>query len=114
MSYAYPFLLRIYVKKGGGVIKHTTLLWQHVMRLLKGILGNWLLALLINGILDICVNNQSRRYWVFKLNFRDILNYFMLLITGILVSILQRIRDMFTPSKKSLGNCLTLKGACEL
>jgi hypothetical protein len=33
--------------------------------------------------LDICVNNQSRGYGVFKFNFRDILNYFMLLITGI-------------------------------
>jgi hypothetical protein len=41
------------------------------------------LALLINGILDICVNNQSRGYGVFKLNLRDILNYVMLLITGI-------------------------------
>ena len=32
-----PFLLRIYVKgKGGeeGVIKHTTFVWQHVMRIL--------------------------------------------------------------------------------
>ena len=81
--------------------------------LATGIWGYWLLALLFNGILDICVINQSRGYGVFKLNFRDILNYFMLLITGILVSILQRIRDMFTPLK-SLGNCLTLKGACEL
>jgi hypothetical protein len=48
------------------------------MRLVYGIWGYWLLALLINGILDICVNNQSRGYGVFKLNLRDILNYFML------------------------------------
>jgi hypothetical protein len=53
------------------------------MRLVYGIWGYWLLALLVNGILDICVNNQSGGYGVFKLNFRDILNYFMLLITGI-------------------------------
>ena len=69
MSYVYPFLLCIYVK-------HTTFVWHHVW-------GCWLLVLLINGILDICVNNQSQGYGVFKLNFRDILNYFMLLITGI-------------------------------
>jgi hypothetical protein len=56
------------------------------MRLVKGIWRYWLLALLINGILDICVNNQSRGYGVFKLNFRDILNYFLLSITWIFVS----------------------------
>jgi hypothetical protein len=34
------------------------------------------LALLINGILDICVYNQSQGYGVFKLNFMDILKLF--------------------------------------
>ena len=102
MSYVYPFLLRICKKGvGGGVIKHTTFVWQHVMRLVMGIWGYWLLALLINGILAICVNNQSRGYGVFKLNFRNILNYFKFLITGIFVSKLQGIRDICTPSKKA-------------
>ena len=104
MSYVYPFLPRIYVKGeggggGGGVIKHTTFVWQHVMRFVYVIWGYWLLVLLINGILDICVNSQSQGYGVFKLNFRDILNYFMLLITGIFVSKHQGIRDICTPSK---------------
>ena len=101
MSYVYPFLPRIYVKGegGGGVIKHTTFVWQYVMRFVYVIWGYWLLVLLINGILDICVNSQSQGYGVFKLNFRDILNYFMLLITGIFVSKHQGIRDICTPSK---------------
>ena len=83
-----------YVKKkgggggGGGVIKHTTLFATYN----EACLGYM-------GILDICVNNQSRGYGVFKLNFRDILNYFMLLITGIFVSKLQGIRDICTSSK---------------
>ena len=33
--------------------------WQHVMRLVYGIWGYCLLALLINGIWDICVNNHG-------------------------------------------------------
>jgi hypothetical protein len=65
------------------------------MRLVYGIWGYWLLALLINGIFDICVNNQSRGYGVFKLNLRDILNYFMLLITGT--------RDMCVKTSEDTG-----------
>ena len=61
---------------GGGGIKHTTFVWQHVT-------GKLAIGLLIHVIWDICVNNQSRGYGVFKLNFRDILDYSMLLITGI-------------------------------
>jgi hypothetical protein len=69
------------------------------------------LALLINGILDICVNNPSRGYGVFKLNFRDILNYFMLLITGIFVSKPQGIRDICTHSKQGRIQDFKLGGA---
>ena len=100
MSYVYPFLLRIC--KRGVVIKHTTFVWQHVMRFVYGIWGYWLSVLLINGILDICVNNQSQGYEVFKLNFRDILNYFMLIITGILCQIFRGYEIFVPPLNKPL------------
>ena len=54
------------------------------------------------GILDICVNNQSRGYGVFKLNFRDILNYFMLIITGILCQIFRGYEIFVPPLNKPL------------